>query len=90
VVRIKDYDARFAHHETLRDNTATVIATGEDVDKTLLVNGVGMTVLPPGCRYDGEGTCIDAHTTPILDTEFPIDQMITGTPNAPTLRMTLR
>lgn len=31
----------------LRDNTATVIATGQDMDKRLLVNGVGITSLTP-------------------------------------------
>lgn len=31
----------------LRDNTATVIATGEGMDKRLLVNGVGITALDP-------------------------------------------
>ncbi len=31
----------------LRDNTATIIATGEGMDKRLLVNGVGITALTP-------------------------------------------
>jgi len=31
----------------LRDNTATIIATGEGMDKRLLVNGVGITSLTP-------------------------------------------
>ncbi len=39
------YEDQFAHREVLRDNTATVIATGEGFDKRLLVNGVGMTGL---------------------------------------------
>jgi spermidine synthase len=39
------YEDQFVHSEVLRDNTATVIATGEGFDKRLLVNGVGMTGL---------------------------------------------
>ena len=31
----------------LRDNTATIIATGEGMDKRLLINGVGITALTP-------------------------------------------
>jgi predicted membrane-bound spermidine synthase len=46
-VRSKDYSARFAHHKTLRDSTATVSATGEGMEKHLLVNGIGMTTLTP-------------------------------------------
>ena len=47
VVTSKDYGQKFPHHETLRDSTATVTATGEGMQKLLLVNGVGMTVLTP-------------------------------------------
>ena len=43
----KGFEDRFAERELLRDNTATVIATGEDRNKRLLVNGVGMTFLTP-------------------------------------------
>lgn len=39
------YDAKFARRVTLRDYTATVIATGEGMDRRLLVNGTGMTTL---------------------------------------------
>ena len=39
------YQDQFGHSEVLRDNTATVVATGEGRDKRLLVNGVGMTGL---------------------------------------------
>jgi spermidine synthase len=41
----KDYEARFAHPEVLRDNTATVIAADDGRGKQLYVNGVGMTGL---------------------------------------------
>ena len=39
------YEDQFAHREVLRDNTATVIATGQGFERRLLVNGVGMTGL---------------------------------------------
>jgi len=39
------YEDQFGHSKVLRDNTATVVATGESRDKRLLVNGVGMTGL---------------------------------------------
>jgi spermidine synthase len=43
----KGYGDRFAAQNVLRDPTATVIATGEDMNKKLLVNGYGMTILTP-------------------------------------------
>ena len=43
----KDYVTIFAHRKVLRDSTATVIATGEGMQKRLLTNGVGMTLLSP-------------------------------------------
>ena len=43
----KDYEQKFAQRRVLRDPTATVIATGEDMEKELLVNGYGMTNLTP-------------------------------------------
>jgi spermidine synthase len=43
----RDYEADFPGSLTLRDRTATVLATGEGMDKLLLVNGVGMTSLTP-------------------------------------------
>lgn len=48
VVLARDYQERFpASSWVLRDNTATVIAYGEGIQKHLLVNGVGMTGLTP-------------------------------------------
>ncbi len=41
------YEEQFGHREVLRDNTATIIATGEGMNKRLLVNGVGITSLTP-------------------------------------------
>lgn len=43
----KAFEDQFAHFEVLRDNTATVVATGDGMDKRLLVNGVGITNLTP-------------------------------------------
>lgn len=43
----RGYEDRFIPHEVLRDNTATIIATGEGMKKQLLVNGVGITFLTP-------------------------------------------
>ena len=43
----KDYEQKYPDRRVLRDYTATVIATGEDMDKELLVNGYGMTNLTP-------------------------------------------
>ncbi len=43
----KDYGTKFPHRIELRDYAATVIATGEGMDKRILVNGTGMTVLTP-------------------------------------------
>lgn len=41
------YEQQFKPREVLRDNTATVIATGSGHAKRLLVNGVGITSLTP-------------------------------------------
>jgi spermidine synthase len=43
----RDYGTKFPHRIELRDYAATVIATGEGMDKRILVNGTGMTVLTP-------------------------------------------
>jgi spermidine synthase len=43
----KSFEDQFVHREVLRDNTATIVATGEGKDRLLLVNGVGITNLTP-------------------------------------------
>ncbi len=43
----EDYGATFPQRVEMRDYAATVIATGEDMNKRILVNGTGMTVLTP-------------------------------------------
>ncbi len=43
----QSYVQRFPGAQVRRDSTATVIATGQGMDKRLLVNGIGMTALTP-------------------------------------------
>lgn len=43
----KSFETTFSGRQVLRDNTATILATGEGMNKRLLVNGVGMTTLTP-------------------------------------------
>jgi spermidine synthase len=47
VLLTKDFGTKFPRRIELRDYTATVIATGEGMERRLLVNGVGMTKLTP-------------------------------------------
>jgi len=41
------YEDPFTSHRVLRDNTATVVASGEGMTKHLAVNGIGITYLTP-------------------------------------------
>ena len=43
VFSTKSYEDQFSHRVVLRDNTATVVATGDGMKRRLLVNGIGMT-----------------------------------------------
>ncbi len=43
----KGFETIFPKRVVLRDNTATILATGEGMDKRLLVNGIGITRLTP-------------------------------------------
>ncbi len=43
----KGYESRYNNRIVLRDSTATVLASGQGMGKTLLVNGIGMTTLSP-------------------------------------------
>jgi predicted membrane-bound spermidine synthase len=47
VLFTRDYAWLFPDRVTLRDSTATVVATGDGMEKQLLVNGYGMTSLTP-------------------------------------------
>jgi spermidine synthase len=46
----KGYSETFAREDVRRDSTATVIATGSGMQKQLLVNGYGMTILTPATK----------------------------------------
>jgi spermidine synthase len=46
----KDYETIFAQRRVLRDSTATVIATGVGMERSLITNGVGMTFLTPATK----------------------------------------
>jgi predicted membrane-bound spermidine synthase len=43
----RDYETSFPQREVLRDSTATVIATGSGMERRLITNGMGMTMLTP-------------------------------------------
>jgi spermidine synthase len=47
VLLTKDFEKRYPDAVVLRDHTATVVAAGDGMNKQLLVNGYGMTVLTP-------------------------------------------
>jgi spermidine synthase len=47
VFTLKGFEDHFEQKLVLRDNTATVIATGDGMNKRLLVNGIGITQLTP-------------------------------------------
>jgi spermidine synthase len=46
-VGCKGFETMFSKRVVLRDNTATIVATGKGMDKQLLINGVGITSLTP-------------------------------------------
>ncbi|HKS71820.1 MAG TPA: hypothetical protein VJQ82_01410, partial [Terriglobales bacterium] len=43
----RSFEDRFLNAKVMRDSTATIIATGDGMEKRLLVNGVGITELTP-------------------------------------------
>lgn len=43
----RSFEDRFLNAKVMRDSTATIIATGNGMEKRLLVNGVGITELTP-------------------------------------------
>ena len=47
VFESRSFEDRFQPAEVVRDNTATIIATGSGMGRRLLVNGVGITQLTP-------------------------------------------
>ena len=60
----KDYEALFPKRIVLRDSTGTVVAAGEGMDKRLLVNGFGMTVLTPITKMMAHFTLASLTTPP--------------------------
>ena len=46
----RDFESRFHHPEVRRDHTATLIASGEGMNRHLFVNGIGITVLTPATK----------------------------------------
>ncbi len=46
----KPYEDLFAEKIVRRDHTATIVATGTGLNKRLLVNGIGITVLTPATK----------------------------------------
>jgi spermidine synthase len=47
VWKSRGYEAQFEQRVVMSDHTATLIATGEGMQKKLIVNGVGITLLTP-------------------------------------------
>jgi spermidine synthase len=47
VVFARGFEEQFTPRRVLRDNTATVIATGKGAGKRLMINGIGITTLTP-------------------------------------------
>lgn len=47
VLRTRSYVTSIAGGQVRRDNTATVIAAGQGMEKSLFVNGISMTILTP-------------------------------------------
>jgi spermidine synthase len=60
----KGYEDQFTPRVVLRDNTATVVATGEGMHKLLKVNGVGMTELTPLTKIMAHLTLASLDHTP--------------------------
>ena len=60
----KDFETQFPQRQVLRDSTATVIATGAGMQKQLLVNGVGMTILTPITKMMAHFTLASLDHTP--------------------------
>lgn len=46
----KSFESLYPQHLVVRDNTATVIAAGQGMEKLLLVNGMGITSLTPATK----------------------------------------
>jgi spermidine synthase/MFS family permease len=60
----KDYETLYPKAVIRRDSTATVIASGEGMQRRLLVNGIGMTVLTPITKMMAHFTLAHLATPP--------------------------
>jgi len=60
----KGYEDKFTPRVVLRDNTATIVATGEGREKHLKVNGVGITALDPITKIMAHLTLASLDHTP--------------------------
>jgi predicted membrane-bound spermidine synthase len=64
VITSKGYEDRFVPRVVLRDNTATIVASGEGMHKRLRVNGVGITALDPITKVMAHLTLASLDRTP--------------------------
>jgi spermidine synthase len=60
----KSYEDKFNPRVVLRDNTATIVATGEGMEKHLKVNGIGITALDPITKIMAHLTLASLNHTP--------------------------
>lgn len=64
IANTRDFEQSFPQRVVRRDHTATVIAAGSGMDKSLLVNGYGMTVLTPVTKIMAHLTLASFATPP--------------------------
>lgn len=64
VATTRDFEQSLPQREVRRDHTATVIAAGSGMDKSLLVNGYGMTILTPVTKMMAHLTLASFATQP--------------------------
>lgn len=64
VITSKGYEDRFVPRVVLRDNTATIVATGQGMSKRLRVNGIGITALDPITKVMAHLTLASLDRTP--------------------------
>jgi spermidine synthase len=60
----RDYETSYPQREVLRDSTATVIATGTGMQRHLITNGIGMTMLTPITKMMAHLTLASLDHTP--------------------------
>ncbi len=60
----RDFETIYPQREILRDSTATVIATGQGMQRHLITNGIGMTYLTPITKMMAHATLASLETSP--------------------------